>query len=131
MMSITTRAVEHSLDGETFESIFILDDAKQGNRPTVLVFHAWDGRSEEQENFARRLTASGYAALAVDLFGKGKRGKTSEECQALMTPLVKDRAVLRKRVLKVLEVTRGLAEVDASQIGAIGFCFGGLCALDL
>jgi len=131
MMSITTRAVEHTLDGETFESIFVLDDARQGKRPAVLVFHAWDGRSEEQVTFAKRLTAWGYASLAVDLFGKGKRGKTTEECQALMTPLVKDRGMLRKRVLKVLEVTRGLAEVEASNIGAIGFCFGGLCALDL
>jgi len=131
MMSITTRAVEHALDGETFEGIFVVDTAKQAKRPTVLVFHAWDGRSEEQENFAKRLTAWGYAALAVDLFGKGKRGKTTEECQALITPLVKDRALLRKRVLKVLEVTRSQAEVDVSNIGAIGFCFGGLCALDL
>ncbi len=130
-MSIITRAVEHTVDGEPFESLFVLDDAKKGKRPTVLVFHAWNGRSEEQEKFAKRLTGWGYASVAVDLFGKGKRGKTTEECQALMTPLVKDRALLRKRALKALEVARTQAEVDAANVGAIGFCFGGLCALDL
>src|ERR1700722_5986769 len=130
-MSITTRAVEHTLDGQTFDSLLVFDDAKEGGRPTVLVFHAWEGRSAGQETFARRLTASGYAALAVDLFGKGKRGKTPEECQALMTPLMQDRALLRKRVLGVLEVSQGLAEIDTANIAAIGFCFGGLCALDL
>ncbi len=130
-MSVTTRAVEHSLDGVTFESLLIVDDGQPPKRPLVLIFHAWDGRSPDQENFGRRLTQWGYAALAVDLYGKGKRGKTTEECQALMMPLMQDRALLRKRLLKVLEVAQGLPEVDATHIGAIGFCFGGLCALDL
>ncbi len=129
-MSIKTRAVEHSQDGQPFGSLLVFDDSKQGRRPTVLVFHAWEGRSEDQEKFARNLTAWGYAALAVDLYGKGKRGKTTEECQALMTPLVQDRALLRKRLLQLVEVAQGLAEVDASNVAAIGFCFGGLCALD-
>lgn len=130
-MSINTRAVEHTLDGETFESLLVFDDAKQGKHPTVLVFHAWEGRSAEQEKFAKRLTEWGYAALAVDLYGKGKHGKTTEECQALMTPLAQNRALLRKRLLSVLAVAQGLAEVDNANIAAIGFCFGGLCALDL
>jgi dienelactone hydrolase len=30
-----------------------------------------------------------------------------------------------------LEVSQGLAEIDPANIAAIGFCFGGLCALDL
>ena len=130
-MSIITRTVEHVLDGETFEGLFVSDGANQGKRPTVLVFHAWEGRSEDQEKFAKRLTEWGYHAFAVDLFGKGKRGRTTEECQALMTPLAKDRALLRKRVLKVSEVVQSQAEVDVNKIGAIGFCFGGLCAIDL
>jgi dienelactone hydrolase len=130
-MSIITRSVEHTLDGQLFDSLLVLDDNKQGKRPTVLVFHAWDGRSEDQESFAKRLTAWGYAAVAVDLFGKGKRGKTPEECQALMMPLVQDRALLRKRLLQVLDVVDALPEVDSENIAAIGFCFGGLCALDL
>jgi dienelactone hydrolase len=130
-MSTVTRAVEHSLDDQPFESLLVLGDTQPGRRPTVLVFHAWEGRSEDQEKFAKRLTAWGYAALAVDLFGKGRRGKTPEECQALMTPFMKDRSTLRKRVLHVMEVAQGLPEIDAANIAAIGFCFGGLCALDL
>jgi dienelactone hydrolase len=130
-MSVTTRAVEHSQDGQTFDSFLAIDQARGPKQPLVLVFHAWNGRSSEQEDFAKRLTAFGYAGLAVDLYGKGKRGETTEECQALMMPLVQDRALLRKRLLGVLEVAQGLPDIDASRIGAIGFCFGGLCALDL
>jgi dienelactone hydrolase len=130
-MSVTTRAVEHSLDGQTFESLLVVEDAPPAKPPLVVVFHAWNGRSSEQEDFAKRLGAWGYAGLAVDLYGKGKRGTTTEECQALMMPLMQDRALLRQRLLHVFEVAQGLPEIDATHIGAIGFCFGGLCALDL
>ena len=130
-MSIISRSVDHSLDGQAFESLLVRDDAQKGKRPTVLVCHAWDGRSEDQERFAERLTAWNYTAVAVDLFGKGKHGKTTEECQALMTPLVQDRALLRRRLLAVMDVVQGLSEVDTANIAAIGFCFGGLCVLDL
>jgi len=130
-MMLITRTVEHVIDDEPFENLFMSDDAKSGKRPTVLVFHAWEGRSAGQEKFAARLTEWGYTALAVDLFGKGKRGTTTEECQALMTPLASNRALLRKRLLKTVEVAKSQPEVDAAGIAAIGFCFGGLCALDL
>ncbi len=130
-MSVTTRAVEHTQDGQTFDSLLVCDDGRGPKQPLVLVFHAWNGRSPEQEEFAKRLTEWGYAGLAVDLFGKGKRGQTPAECQALITPLMQDRGLLRKRLLGILEVAQGLPEIEASQISAIGFCFGGLCALDL
>jgi dienelactone hydrolase len=130
-MSITTRLVDHTLDGEAFENLFVFDDAKQGKRPTILVFHAWEGRSADQEKFAKRLTDWGYAGFAVDVYGKGKHGKTTEECQALMMPLLQDRGLVRKRIMKALEAAQRQAEADAGQMGAIGFCFGGLCALDL
>ena len=97
----------------------------------VLVFHAWEGRSADQEKFARQLTGWGYAGFAVDLFGKGRIGSNPQECQALMMPFLQDRALVRKRVLQALEVAQGQAEVDAAKVAAIGFCFGGLCALDL
>jgi len=130
-MSIITRPIEQSLDGQPFDSFLALEDTQSLPRPAVLVFHAWDGRSENQESFAKRLTAWGYAGLAVDLYGKGKRGTTTEECQALMMPLAQDRAMLRKRLLHVVEVAQGIKEIDKGQIAAIGFCFGGLCVLDL
>ena len=125
----TTRPVAYAHDGAEHEGLLFADggDAK----PTVLVFHDWSGRGESQEGFARRLTEWGYNAFAVDLYGKGRRGETTEECQALMGPLVGDRALLRRRLLETVAVAAALPEVDASRIAAIGFCFGGLCVLDL
>jgi dienelactone hydrolase len=130
-MSILTRAIEHTHDGQIFESLLVLNGEEPQRRPAVLVFHAWEGRSKGQEKFATRLTEWGYAGLAVDLYGKGRHGNTPAECQALMTPLMQDRALLRSRVLKIMDVVAEAPEIDAANVAAIGFCFGGLCALDL
>jgi dienelactone hydrolase len=48
-----------------------------------------------------------------------------------MMPVVSDRPRLRQRLLAALETARGLPGVDAARIGIMGYCFGGLCALDL
>jgi dienelactone hydrolase len=130
-MTSDTRAVEYTQGDTLFEGVLALDSRRAGKRPAVLVFHGWEGRSEAQLDFAKKLTEWGYAGFACDLYGKGLRGTTREECQALMTPLVADRASLRGRILKTVETVRGLPEVDATRIAAIGFCFGGLCVLDL
>jgi dienelactone hydrolase len=125
----STRAVSSSHDSQEHEGLLVYEAG--GPRPTVLVFHDWSGRGPSQEGFAHRLAALGYNAFAVDLYGKGKRGETPDECQALMGPLVGDRALLRRRLLETVDVAAALPEVDAARLAAIGFCFGGLCVLDL
>jgi dienelactone hydrolase len=65
------------------------------------------------------------------MFGKGKRGTSNAECSALITPFVQDRALLARRVTAALTAAQELPEVDARRIAAIGFCFGGMCVLDL
>ena len=98
----------------------------------MLVFHDWAGRTESQEGFARRVVADfGYNAFNVDLYGGGRSGSTPEENQALMGPLVGDRARLRKLLLETVEAVAARPEADADKLAAIGFCFGGLCVLDL
>ena len=102
-----------------------------GKPPVVLVFHAWAGQSDYERDAARRIADMGYAGLAVDMYGVGRRGTTPEENSALMTPLVNDRAMLQGRAQQALDFARSLKDVDTSRVAAIGFCFGGLCVLDL
>ena len=130
-MAIKTRGVDYSFEGAAFEGLLAVDADKPGKRPAVLISHAWAGRGPVEEGYARRLAELGYAGFALDLYGKGKFGKTVEECQALMNPLAGDRPRLQARLLNVVEVVRKLPEVDPARIGVMGFCFGGLCALDV
>jgi dienelactone hydrolase len=119
----------YTLDGVTFDGLLVSDGVAP--RPGVLVIHGWEGRSESQERFAVRLAASGYAAFCVDLYGDGRRGTTPETCQALMGPLMADRTLLRRRLLGAVDAAARLNGVLSTRMAAIGFCFGGLCALDL
>jgi dienelactone hydrolase len=119
-------------DGESLlEGFLCYDEALPGPRPAVLICHAWRGRDDFVERKARRLAWQGYACFALDNFGKGKRGTTPEECSALMDPLMKDRRLLLKRLQAGLTTARAMPIIDSQRIVIMGFCFGGLCALDL
>ncbi len=48
-----------------------------------------------------------------------------------MNALRDDRPLLQARLAHLLAVARQQPEVDPAKIAAIGFCFGGLCVLDL
>jgi dienelactone hydrolase len=118
-------------DGETVcEGFLCYDEAQPGPRPAVLINHMGRGRDEFVDRKARRLAWSGYACFALDNYGKGKRGGTPEQNAALMAPFMNDRALLRKRLLAGLAAVKALPIVDTRRIAVIGFCFGGLCALD-
>ena len=130
-MPIRERRVDYDRDGKTFEGFLAVDDQAAGKRPAVLISHAWAGRGPVEESYARRIASLGYAGFALDLYGKGVFGRTTQECQALMTPLASDRPLLQARLLHVVDVARGLPEVDAAKVAVMGFCFGGLCALDV
>ena len=130
-MGLQHRLIEYR-DGSTLlEGRIAWDDASHGPRPGVLVSHAWGGRSAYEDGKADRLAELGYAALAVDLYGKGRRGSGPAENAALMQPFLDDRAMLQGRMQVSLDTLRAQPEVDAGKVAAIGFCFGGLCVLDL
>ena len=129
-MAIQTRLVEYDCDGILLEGYLAWDDTA-GTVPAVAVAHTWAGRGEFEEAKARALAEDGYVGFAVDMYGKGILGTSVEENTALMTPLMEDRAVLQQRISRGIEVLREQPEVDASRVAAMGFCFGGLCVLDL
>ncbi|MEL7130723.1 MAG: dienelactone hydrolase family protein [Pseudomonadota bacterium] len=128
-MSDTGKFLEYEQGGAVFEPYFV--HPGDGDRPLVLVCHAWGGQHDFERSVAADLAAKGYAAFAVDLYGKGKRGNSPDENTALMTPLVSDRARLQSRLAKSLELASSQPGVLPSKTAALGFCFGGLCVLDI
>lgn len=100
-------------------------------RPAVLVAHDWTGRNDFACQKAEKLAQLGYAGFAIDMFGKGKMGANNEEKMALIQPFLDDRDLLQKRILSAYSALQKIDVVDTTRIGAIGFCFGGMCVLDL
>ena len=123
--------VDYEHDGVVLEGYLALDGERGSPRPAVLIAHTWEGRGEFVCDKARVLAVQGYVAFALDLYGKGVIGSGPEENRRLMQPFLDDRAMLQGRMLKALETVSKLDEVDNKRIAAIGYCFGGLCVLDL
>jgi dienelactone hydrolase len=130
-VSIETRLIEYA-DGDTvLEGFLAWDNSIDHPRPGVMVSHAWAGRSQFEDDKAVALAELGYVGFALNLYGKGVLGGSTEENAALMQPFLDDRAMLQQRLLLSLNTMRQQPEVDDSAVAAIGFCFGGLCVLDL
>jgi dienelactone hydrolase len=122
--------VLHGGHGGPFESMAVFDPAA-GVQPGLLLFPNFMGTSEWDFVQAERLAASGFKVLVVDYYGLGKRASSMDEAAKLMDELVSDRAMMRDRLLDALAELRKLPDVDQARVGAIGYCLGGKCVLDL
>ncbi|MBA3511061.1 dienelactone hydrolase family protein [Sphingomonas sp.] len=100
-------------------------------RPGVILFPTVMGVSDLELGFARQLVHLGYTGFVADLFGKQFRGAPRDVMMKELKRLRDDRSSLRDRLRAVLETVTELEAVEADRIVAIGYCFGGQCALDL
>jgi dienelactone hydrolase len=124
--SYTYRHAEQQLEGYV-----AYDESSQQRRPAVLVVHDWSGRNMFACQKADLLARLGYVGFAVDMYGDGRVGETTDEKMALMQEVLHDRVFLRARILSALDAVLAMEHVDRRRVAVIGFCFGGLCALEL
>jgi len=128
---VQTKTIEYEHDGVVCEGFLAYGDEIAGPRPGVLVIHQWKGPSDFEIEMCKRLATLGYAAFAADVYGKGVRPATQEDASAQATLYRSDRALMRERVAAALETMKAQPQVDPAQTAAMGFCFGGGCALEL
>lgn len=107
------------------------DDSMLTVRPGVLVAHDWGGRAESVCDKARFLASLGYVGFALDMYGQAQLGQDKMHRRALMAPLMQNRQKLINRITTAFNCLTQQAQVDRNNIAAIGYCFGGLCVLDL
>lgn len=126
----TSNYIYHHGEQELY-GFLAYDDSTDKPRPAVLVAHDWTGRNDFACEKAQMLAEMGYVGFALDMYGHGRIGESTHEKMALMQPLVSDRQLLRDRMRAAYDALVTMSEVDINRIAVIGFCFGGLCALDL
>jgi dienelactone hydrolase len=102
-----------------------------GPHPAVLVMHNALGLGHHMKDVARRLAAQGYIALASDMYGNGVVHKDSQGAGSSLVPLMQAPGLLRGRITAWFAHMKTLPGVDANRTGAIGYCFGGQCVLEL
>ncbi|KQM62260.1 hypothetical protein ASE65_04445 [Sphingomonas sp. Leaf16] len=118
-------------DADTLLQAGVAFPEGEGQAPAVLIVHQWAGRGEGEHKTAERLAELGFVGIAMDMFGKDVKGDPSGDNSHLIGPFLSNRAALLQRVRAAVAFAAPLDRVDASRIAVIGYCFGGLCALDL
>jgi len=128
---IKTEIVEYRQGNEVFEGAVTYDASASGRRPVVIVFHQWRGSGEYERKRSEMLARLGFVAFAADVYGKGIRPRAVPEASATAARYKSDRKLMRERVGAALTAARGLTRADPEKVAAIGYCFGGTCALEL
>jgi dienelactone hydrolase len=105
--------------------------AGPGPHPAVLVMHNALGLGHHMKDVARRLAEQGYIALASDMYGGGVVHKDSQGAGSSLVPIMQVPGLLRARIVAWFEHFKTLPGVDTARMGAIGYCFGGQCVLEL
>jgi dienelactone hydrolase len=124
------RAFDYEYDGVVLKGQLALPAGK-GPHPGVLVMHDARGLGALTRRRAVDLAKLGYAALATDMYGNARTLPDPQEESEFMMSVLGNAALVRGRVNAALKALAALPEVDAARMGAIGFCFGGHCVLEL
>jgi dienelactone hydrolase len=124
------RTVEYEHDGVTLRGELAVP-AGAGPHPALLVMHDAHGIGPLVRRRSQELATQGYVAFAPDMYGGGRRFENAREAGVLLKALYEKPQRLRDRVLAGLEVLKTQSQTDMDRIGALGFCFGGQCVLEL
>lgn len=98
-------------------------------RPGILLIHGGAGLDEHAREQAGRYADLGYAVLAADMFGPAAAAGR-ERLIATIQGLRDDPGTLVRRASAGIRALHQCPESDG-RFAAIGFCFGGMCAITL
>ena len=120
--------IDYQVNGKPYTG-FLADGSGGRKAPGILVAHEGGGMTSHPKDRARMLAELGYVAFAMDTFGEPvteiARGRE------ILMALMADPKEFHARIYAALDVLKAQANVDATRLAAIGFCFGGTTVLEL
>jgi dienelactone hydrolase len=127
---VKTELVDYTSD-IPLEGYLAYDDSIKEKRPGILVAHTRRGIGDFIRERTRELAKLGYVALAADFYGKGVRPVEDAPAGRESAKLKSNRPLARQRIIAGYDVLRKNSMVDPGKIAIIGYCLGGLVALEL
>jgi dienelactone hydrolase len=127
---IETPLTYKDADGAECKGIFVRP-ATRNIVPVMIIVHDWNGPDSYELTRARMVAEQwGMGALVADIYA-GARPKTPAENGAEARKYYSDNALFRKRLQAAVDAVKARGDVDASNIGAMGYCFGGTAVLEM
>lgn len=125
-----TQILDYEESGKPLRGFVAWDEVVGGIRPGVLVIHENMGLTDHERERATRLASLGYIALACDMFGERTTTPATDAERRAAFEEFRTKKLL-PRALAGLTALSAQPLVDTQRMAAIGFCLGGMAALDL
>jgi len=126
-----TYGIDGLKDSLVLDGYIVYDENIEGKRPAIIVVHEWWGLNDYAKMRARELAKLGYIAMALDMYGNGQRGDDPDAAGKLATPFYTDPSKATPRFEAALKKLKSYPQADASNVAAIGYCFGGAQVLNM
>ncbi len=126
-----TYGIDGLKDSLVLDGYVVYDENIEGKRPAVLVVHEWWGQNEYVKMRVRELAKLGYIAMALDMYGNGKRGDDPASAEKLAMPFYMEPGKAKPLFDAALARLKSYSQADGAKVAAIGYCFGGAQVLNM
>ena len=128
---IITKEVSYQVQDTSLRGYLAYQADADTKHPAVLVVHEWWGHNAYARKRAEMLAELGYVAFALDMYGEGKVAEHPDDAKKFMQEALANQDTLHKRFNAAITLLQQQENVDAKNIAAIGYCFGGGVVLNM
>lgn len=128
---MNTQDIEYRVHDVTCRGYLIEPKAPGLKLPGIVMYTDFWGLNQRQKKVAEKLAQMGAVVLAADMYGEQKTGSTFEEAGKLMHSVTEHDDILKNRILAPYDLLKRNPNVDNRKLFSIGYCFGGICSLQL
>jgi dienelactone hydrolase len=128
---LASQEISYSTDSTEMKGYLAYDANQDGKRPGIIVIHEWWGHNQYVRDRANKLAELGYVAFALDMYGDGKLASHPEDAGKFSGMVMSNMNETKARFEAAVASLKSNDNVDAENIGAIGYCFGGSVALTM
>jgi dienelactone hydrolase len=115
-------------DGAALDGLLLRPDHPDPRLPAIVVVHGGAGLDEHARGRARSYADLGHIVLAADMYGRGVPGDR-ERVLATIGWLRAEPSRIARRAQAAVDALTGASGAEA--VAVIGYCFGGMVALEL
>ncbi|ALM07051.1 dienelactone hydrolase [Sediminicola sp. YIK13] len=130
-VNVIGNEVSYATEDTQMKGYISYDENKKGKRPGVIVVHEWWGHNDYTRERADMLAELGYVALAIDMYGDGKQAQHPEDAGKFSGMVMQNIDIAKARFDAAMTVLKADPHVNADEIAAIGYCFGGSVVLTM
>ena len=123
--------VIYQTDSTVMKGYVAYDSVATDKKPGILVIHEWWGHNEYVRERADKLAELGYVALAVDMYGEGKKAEHPKDAGMFAGEVMSNMDVAKARFEQALTTLKKNPMVDSNSIAVVGYCFGGSVAMTM